>query len=362
MSCECSADWRLEAIDLETGVRVAYLQFVSFDFEEILNEPGTGSIIVRVENTNVGDVFPHLRAIAFTRIAGEDATPESPVCEFIGMVDQVVPDSGGTLRIGLLSIEAYLNSRIVVSDYDALLDQAQYCDALVGLGSSDGIPLTSSYTTTGTNLDQAILAADDKPILAAIIEILNADNGPDYTRSHQYVAGAWTTDLHFLAEAGSDRGNLNAQQGLIGYSMTIDGSTHFNWLRGRGETDVITADTLATSPYPRFDKGIQWSDLTSSTILNRRINGELDRNFDPSILPDVTIARLALAARYRIGDRLTLSMDYGALHYVGVGRVMRRAWSVAEGSPTLCTLSLTPYGDTAATLILAAPTTEEGCC
>jgi hypothetical protein len=341
-ACDCASDWRLEALDLATGTRLGWLPFVSFEFEEVLNDVGQANITMRPEKVDMSLVFPHLRAVAFTRTSGGTATSAFPVCEYIGMIEQALPDSDGNFQIGLTAIEGYLNHRMILADHDYTVDQNNLCSDLVALAASGGIPLTATWDVGAHVINQTYAATDDKMIYPALADLFAADNGPEYTRAYSFASGAWSTNLHFADSIGTDRGKLNARRGLVRYSINVDATNHFNWLRGRGESDVWEDDTFATSPYPRFDAGMQWSDLTNQPVLVRRVNGQLAKNFDPTVLPDVTIANLDLAAKYGIGDTVDVDMNMGALRYSGAARVQRRSWSVAEEQPSLCTLSVVP--------------------
>lgn len=362
--CNCAADWRLEVIDLATGTRIRYLPFLSFDFEDALNQAGTATVTVPVDRVTARDVWPHLRAVVFTRINGPGATSSAPVAEYIGMIETMQAESSGTVTLGLLSIEAYLNYRIVVSDTTyTTLDQCDIGAALVNLAVSNGIPLTgaspdvSVYSRTRT-----YLAADDKRILDAVSELTQVINGPDYRRDFSFSGGAWSTVLTFLDTVGTVGGSLNGKRGLSVYGMNVDGSQHCNWLRGRGESLSDTDDTLSDTIYARFDKGMQWSDVTDAGTLSDNVDGELVNNADPNAIPNVTIARLSIAAAISIGDTLPLSISRGALRYEGTGRVVSKSWSRGgDASPTLCTLSFVP-GEGGASSVLDAPPSPVGCC
>lgn len=368
MSCNCPKDWRLEAIDLASGDRLSWLKFVSFQMEEVLNDIGTATVICNVNDVNVADVWPHLRAIAFTRISGGTASAQSPFAEMVGMVEQITPNSDGTLSIGLVSVEGYLNHRILPSgvSYPAV-PQTQICSDLVNQAASNGINLDAVFETSAVNLTRTYLAADDPIIWPSIADILASQNGPEYYRQYGFDGTSWKTTLHFLDEIGEDRGSLNARRGLVTYSVNVDAGDHANWIRGRNDHTSYSNSTYSGSPYARFDKAIQWSDLTESgnVILARNVEGELARNYDPRALPDVTIADIGLASQYRIGDTVTLNMNLGALRYFGQARVLSRAWSVSADAPTTCTLSFVPPDSVrASTLILNAPKeqTPRGCC
>lgn len=364
--CNCASDWRLEIIDLATGVRVRYLDFLSFDFEDALNQVGTATVVAPVDKVTARDVWPHLRAVVFTRVNGPGASKSAPVAEYIGMVETMSATSDGTVTLGLQSIEYYLQYRIIVNDtsYPAGSDQCDIGAALVNLAVSGGIPLTgASPDVSAYTRERNYAAADDKRILEAVAELTQVSDGPDYRRDFSYSGGAWSTVLTFLDTVGTNAGSLNGKRGLSVYGVDVDGTQHVNWERGRGESMSSTQDTLTGSIYPRFDKGIQWSDVTDQDTLDENVLGDLVNNFDPIAIPNVTIARLSIAASLNIGDTVPLDINRGALRYKGDARIASKSWSrPASGAPTTCTLSFVPPSNAGSAILNAPASSRTGCC
>lgn len=368
MSCNCVADWRLEVLDLASGERLGFLPFLGFTFEELLNQVGTATISAPLARVSLADVWPHYRAVAFTRTAGPSASPSAPVCEFIGMIESVTAQSPGEVNIGLVSIEGYLGYRVIAS--------GEYTDPQTNLGAeivddvaADGVPLTSSYEFSAINRTITVEATSDMTALAFLQQLTELEDGPDYQRSHTYSGGAWTTDLYFRDYVGNTTPRvLDARRGLSQYGVTVDALQHANWIRGRDqELAVREANDFATTIYPRFDRGVKYSDMIESgTNLVDAVAGELANNRHPMTVPDVTISKLALASEINLGDSLTLNMSNGAIRYAGDVRVVGKAWSLAAESPSLCTLSMVPLDDPSVSVLsLPKPMPSlsgRGCC
>lgn len=364
-ACNCASDWRLEAIDLATGARVRYLPFTQFNFDDLLNQVGPGSVTIPVRKVSAADVWPHTRAIAFTRTAGPGASKAQPVCEMIGMIETIDAESSSTVNVGLQSIDNYLNHRIIELDTTYTSQpQTAVGAALASFGGgAGGIPI-SATNNGGPTMSITYLAADDKVVMQAISELTQMDDGPDYTRSYLFAAGTWSTTLNFLNTAGNQvPRSLNALRGLTAYGLNVDGTDHANWIRGRGDDSIppVTVDATVGSIYPRFDKGVQWSDVKDSGVLTSLTNGAIVNSADPTAIPDVTIADLNLSAGIGLGDLFTLTMNHGAIIYDGVARVVGKSWSLADEQPPLCTLSLVAV-DPVSTAILAAMPKKPGCC
>lgn len=364
--CNCKADWRLEILDLATGARLGWLPFISFDFDDLLNQVGPATVVVPLRKVTLDQIFPHRRAIAFTRTAGPGASPSSPVCEYTGMIEAVSATSDGTLTLGLQSIEYYLNYRIIVSDTELAGFQTTMGAALVNLAVSDGIPLTGTADSVSAHSrDIAYAAADDKVILTAVSELTQLTNGPDYRRTFAFAGGAWSTVLYFADYIGDTDGKpLNSRRGLSQYGVEIDATKHANWLRGRGQDiSPVTEDRVSGSLYPRFDKAVQWSDVTQPGVLAAAVSGDLDDNADPTAIPDATVADLNIACRYALGDTVhELSMDDGALRYHGDARVIGKSWHYDPDGPPTCTFSLTPLEGVQSTMLNVAARLGSECC
>lgn len=364
-ACNCSSDWRLELLDLSTGERIGWLPFTSFTFEELLNEPGTATVTVPVRKVTMPQVMPHMRAVAFTRTAGPGASKTAPVCEFIGMIETAQAQSGGTLNLGLRSIEAYLAYRIIQTTGDRVGNQTTLLANIVNEFSTDGVQLVGVDGGSATPRTINVEADSDTTGLTYMTDLTNLENGPDYLLRHTHVGDAWVTDVIAQDYVGDTTPRpLNARRGLIAYGLNVDAVNHANWLRGRASDQLATtADNLTDTPYPRFDTSVAFSEIaTSGALLTAATNGAQENRKDPIAVPDVTIARLDITAKFAMGDSITLKMDQGAARYEGAARLVGKAWSVSAGSPTLCTFSVTPLDDVRTAVLNLPQSTGQGCC
>lgn len=365
MTCNCKSDWRLEILNLGTGLRIGYLPFSSFTFQDSLNQVGPATCSVPLNKVSPSDIWPHQRAIAFTRLTGPGASATKPVCEFIGMIDSYPANSGGDLQIGMKSIDGYLEHRLIESNTTyTSIGQNDIGAALVSLASFNGINLTSSTSgVVNTARTRSYLAADDKFIMSAISELTEIDGGPDYIRRHTFSTGAWFTDLEFTDHAGSESPRpLNARRGLSAFGVNVDASTHANWGRFRGDGIVTTIDNTFGSDYPRFDAAVQWSDEKLSAALGQMANGYMAANSDPIAIPDVTVVDLNIAALYSLGDHIDLDMQKGAIRYKGEARLIAKSWSLSPESPPACTFSMVPVDNSVEAILMAPDRRTEGCC
>lgn len=368
MSCNCPKDWRLEILDLASGRVLGYLPFVSFTFDDLLNQVGPASITLNVRDAALRDIFPHLRAVAFTRVSGPNATPNSPVCEYIGIVESVAADSGGTLTIGLQSIEYYLNYRILHTTGAYVGDQSDLGSDVVNAMTSNGIQLGGASDGSGPTRTIDVEPTSDTRALDFIINLCAIEDGPDYVREHSKSGSSWSTVIRFVASAGDPGARpLSALSGVTGYGLNVDASQHTNWVRGRDQNQFAVAlNDVADSIYPRFDKGVKYSDMIAQTPspdnLDEAVAGEIANNADPIALPDITVADLDVAAGISLGDVRLLDMNHGALRYYGNVRVVGKSWSRNGDGPTLCTISAVPNDSIANPILDAPPSNKRGCC
>lgn len=362
----CQDTWRLELLDLETGTRVGWLKYFSFEIDDLLNQVGPGQVICNVQDVQMKDVWPHLRAIAFNRVSGPGASASAPVIEAVVMIETVNAESGGTLTLGVQSIEHYLSYRIIRNDTTyTTTDQNAIGEDLVNDAAVDGIQLTATADISAITRTRSYLLTDDKVRLEAITELVQTEDGPDYVREHSKTAGVVSTNLRFTDYAGNPTpAPLNAKRGLIAYAIEVDSSNHANLVQGRGEdvATAYTANNIATSIYPRFDKAIQWSDVTSATTVEENTIGYANANGDPIAIPDVTVADPNLWVPRKLGDSVALNIDHGAIRFFGPARIVGRSLSSSAEAPALCTFSFAPLTSAQETILGAPPSDGSGCC
>src|SRR3546814_16321107 len=102
--CECAANWRIEIVDLLSGVVTHTITPISFEFETAFLEAGRGTITFDARAAeltggqiilNLGENSPSQAGIYFARIHGGAATPEGPVNMFGGLPKALQSTSDG---------------------------------------------------------------------------------------------------------------------------------------------------------------------------------------------------------------------------------------------------------------------------
>lgn len=360
--CSCANDWRVELVNLADGTRRRFAHPTGLTFENLLNEPGSASISLPVRDYTMADIWPHLTSVAITRISGPGASTTSPVCEYLGLVEDVRADSGGVLTLGMKSIEQYLQYRLLPTTSFNQQPQNQIGAALVNYANADGIPLVG-VGVDGQLRDRNYGEDDDKVILEAVKQFTQVIGGPDYVLSHEFSSGHWSTEMEFVDRAGEDKGGqINARLGLSTYDIAVDATPHANKVIGVGENPNIKFTAIASETiYPLFERSEAWVDVSRQATIRQHAEGELEASLHPAASPSVTLVGTELAAEFNLGDTVHLKMDHGAVAYHGPARLIGKAWASEEGSPTSCTFSLVPLTDSA-DAILDAPNTGQECC
>lgn len=357
-----SADWRVEALDLKTGLRKKFLLPLSCTFEERLNDVGPGSLTIPVRSVQMADVWPHSTSIAFLRLRGPGATPVNPVCEYLGLVEDAQADSGGTLQLGMQSIEQYLTYRMIHGDTTyAATGQTAIGASLVNLAVSNGIPLIGTSDASATARDRTYLDTDRKKILEAVQDLTKVIGGPDYRLIHsQGSSGGWSTEMRFSDHVGNTSpSSLNARRGVSSYSLRVDATGQATRVIGVGQSADLVYDTgvpATTYPnnlYPLYEISESYSDVSDVNTVQENAQGTLAQDTHPAANPSVVLAGVDVIAPLSVGDYISLIMSHGAIQYLGVARVTSIAWALNDSSPTTATITLVPQDDAAAAILNA---------
>lgn len=370
----CAQDWRVEVLNLTTGTRRSYLTPSSLSFDQTLNTVGAGSVTLPVRSTRLANVWPHLTSVACLRINGPGASPIQPVCEFLGMVEQIGGSSSGGINLGLTSIEGYLSHRIIQDELPPLAgatvftekQQAVIAAALVAMGQDNGVPLSAVVSQPSVvERSMRYLDTDRKYIMDALLELTALEDGPDYRLVHEQQSNlAWRTVMTFADYIGNTEPyQLHSQRGMSDYGIDVDATMHANRVIGIGNTDrrVYDADGSEGSMYPLFERSAAWTDARDSDQLEALTKGELANYDHPTTVPSITLSGLDIAPNLNPGDTLDLRLDHGAIQYDGLARLISKSWSSDADSPTKVTLNMVPQGDTNDDILAVVPGLPECC-
>jgi hypothetical protein len=332
--------------DLRTGTVRAIWHPLSVDFQTLLNGFGAGTFTLDTKEVSVRDIWPHLTSVYAVRISGADA----PAVEFAGMVQQFSADDGGATRVGVVSIDDYLNHRILTRrmDFSGGTDQNAVAASLVKEAETDGIPLTAIFQDSAFQYEGVYELWDYKNIGEAISELSDSINGPDWELVHTKVDGRWSTQIIFRDFVGVTRDIiLRSDQAGSGYGLDVNGSEHATYVVGLGEGEENSMLTSLAEDesgfYPRFDAAPSWKDVSRQITLDRHTEGYLEDHQEPVALPSMEVAGMEPAPTLtELGDSVNLDIRYGAVTYQGPARIVSRGWKLDPGSPTIRSFDMVP--------------------
>ena len=364
----CAQYWRVLACNLVNGRARKVLQPSTLSFETTLNRVGKGTLSVDTRDIAIRDVWPHLASVYVLRIAGGSATPQKPVIEWGGVVEAVSAGSNGRTEVGLESIETYWHRRVLRRDGEWLdpIDFRNTSQTVIAKYLSDtaldgGIPLYAEADVSAWRRDRVYNVWDRKNIGEAIEQLTDVIGGPDYELVHQRTSqGEFFTTALFRDYVGADRGvTIRSDIEASDYTLKIDGNSHATRVDAIGEGEEIdmlieTAEDL--SVYPVFEATPAWKDVSLRSTLRQHAQGYLDMNRDPLAEPALVIAGLEPdSEQLRIGDTIRADISYGAATFRGRARVVGIAWRQDLDGPPMRTLTLTPEGRAADTVLNQAP-------
>lgn len=200
------------------------------------------------------------------------------------------------VKVGLATVEAYLDRRYVGDHTFTGADLATIFTTLIGDATADGGALiTVDAPATGLLHDRTYYAADDKTVLSAITELMGIQNGLEFTADPE-----WTDDTHtVLRHVMRTRPRLGVASTHPAVSFRLPGNiTDFTYTEdyskdhganavmatssGEGETRPQSALRLGQLPsWPRYERRVTPStSITEIATLNAHADAELAQTWD----------------------------------------------------------------------------------
>lgn len=343
--CACGSTWRVEAADLATGRVKAVLHPVSWDWQVNLSTPGRGSITLVTKDVASDVVWSHLTSVWIIRERGLGVSARNPVVEWAGYVDSFQAEDTGTLQVGLLGLEDYLNHRLFDSAQSYTgIEQTQLGAALVNLAGVDGIPLVGEATPSSVLRDRVYEL--DANVGEAVNQLTMDERGVEWETLYGLDEGTavrqWRAAMVFQDRVGTDR-DLAIRSAAVAteFDLEVDAQNHATRVIGQGAAGIRSV-AVDTGPYPRFDVVQQWSDDADQATLDQHTAGLLASSREPVAVPSVTLPDLDVdPALTRPGDTVDVDTSYGTVTYRGRARITAVSWKVDDGG-TSRTLDFEP--------------------
>ena len=357
--CPCGTQWNVEVCDLRTGIVRGVLLPVGMDWQTLLNLVGQGTLTLPVRSLNSPrNVWPRLTSVYITR---DGADPESDDCVWAGILEQFSATStlgGGTVMVGMKSIEHYLWRRKLRTDL-TYTDQppTNIAASLVNYTLTNGIPLTGEAETSAYTFTRAY-DADTRPWIGDLIsQLTQAENGPSWRLVHSRVNGRWSTRIIFSDTVGSVFTDpLRSDYEGSNYGLDVDATDMANVIDAMNSTPAFgTAQDL--SVYPQFDDAPTF-DVQDSALTQQAI-GYLAQHKEPAAVPSFTIPGSTPAPfDLRLGDTRPFHINQGMIAFHGDARIHGITWRANMDAPDTRELALIP-DDPASQSILNATSTDQ---
>lgn len=308
IACECAANWRVELVELTTGIPLAVVVPVSFEFETDFLQAGRGSITFHRKGIGQNNdllnerdpftgfqyvplfnMYPKRMGIYISRLEGGGATSLAPVPMFAGIVDTLDGTSAGFVTLGFTEIQAYLDMRLIRSDLTfTAVDQTEIAAQLVAYaqgtntlgGSTDpdpaeGIELYGvSVPTLGTNRDRTYLAKDRQFIGDQLSELIGVNGGPVYQMEHIRSGGLWRSNMNFYDEIPQTAVKTISAANVQDFKVSLEGKDLANLIDAMGQADIDGIRPIATSGYsallismPRYDATPVYDTVSDTAVL-----------------------------------------------------------------------------------------------
>lgn len=369
--CTCSQYFRFEACDLKTGRIKSVLQPLSANWQTTLNQIGQGSLTVPTKSITPDEVFPNLTSIYITLLVDENGNSVDVAdaeAVFAGMVDSLDAQDDDTTKIGMKSLEEYLNRRNIndsvaafVHGYDV---PAGYTPIPAGqegkavwlvnyARDNGGIPLSGYAFPSGQVSEAKYGWWERKNLFSVIQEDSAAIDGYDWVLKHtrDSLAGTWSTEMQFRMDVGDKTGQLirsDIEASKCG--LSVDGSSQATYVTGLGSGEesatMIDVESSGAGPYPVFDTAQAWKDVTVQETLVSKTKGYLADYGEPTAIPSATVPGLSLVPvrNAKNGDTVTVAINYGAIVFNGPARILSTSWQISNAAPerTFEFLPLTP--------------------
>lgn len=364
-NCACGQDWRIEACDLATGRVRAILHPTMFNWQTELNDFGQGSMTFHVQDVPVRDIWPHLTSVYILRLRGGDATPENPVVEFAGILETFSGRDEGTLQVGMVSIEDYLNNRLIRSTIEfENVPLTEIARDLVRLAQPNGIPLGAIADSSQVRRGRTYEVWDRKQIGEAIVELTQVIDGPDWELRHSRSdQGEWTTEMIFRDFVGSDRDVIVFGREASSFALEVDAKGHGTFIdavgEGSEEDQLFVHVEDDSGIYPRFDRSPAWTDVSRRQTLQDHAEGYLEDRQEPIATPYITLRGFDRdPASMQNGDIITMETNFGAATYKGKGRILSTSWAVSVDNAPARWYQILPLTRASQSVLSQTPTDD----
>lgn len=279
-----------------------------------------------------------------TVLVGVDTATNLPV--WPGIVLTRDGGSAANVELGTATLERYLDSRYTGTYTAVQQDKAAVVTGLAAGILTDGPPFVFDAPSIGSMMDIDVLDGDDRTVLSALQEVMDADGGPEWTVDVEWNAArnGFRFPLRVRAAIGTQAPQPEAVFDFPGCVSSYTASESYEagkgatvvQARGEGEgsarlsSDVYTASSLIASGWPRWvHRYTPATGLTDPVALNAHAAQALAVMATGATVWSVeAVASQAprLGRDFGVGDTVRVAVESSARHPHGA-EVVARCWS-----------------------------------
>lgn len=340
-------EYDLLYVDGQTSEVQGVLPLIDFSYEEELNEPGSGSMSIRL--ADCPDLTSDLRPWN-TRLFIE----RSGVILYGGLIETTDVDFGAeVVTVNTTGILGYLRKVALLANINhSSADQDLIARSIVDQHGAN-VGITSTPNSHGVTRDRTYFGAQAKNAWEALSQLSTVNNGFDFrlshTRSGSTISSTFTTQ--YPATGRSTEFTFDAVM-LEGLQATIDGTAMVGLARAYGGTvgdEPIYVQNISagfTSLYPDLHEVQYFGDIQSTSNLSAKALRMVTRGGAPIIRasftkhPDV----LPTLGSYLVGDLVRFRAQYGGLDIDETVRIISQGVTVGSDGKEQTTLSVVSEG------------------
>lgn len=282
----------------------------------------------------------HGRAV----LVGVDSLTDLPV--WAGIVLNRTRGSANTVELATATLESYLDNRYTGTYLAVQQDKATVVTGLAQTILTGGPPFVFDAPALGSVMDENILDGDDRTVLSALQEVMNAEGGPEWTIDVTWNAGhsGFQFPLRVRSAIGTQAASPEAVFDFPGAISTYSQAESFEagkgatviQARGEGEgsgrlsSAIYEATDMLAAGWPRWSyRFTPATGLTDPVALNAHAAAALKTmRTGASVWTVEAVASKAprLGRDFSIGDTVRVAIERSPGHPDGA-EVVARCWA-----------------------------------
>lgn len=280
MACECAQNWRLELVFWGTGETLATIVPESFEFQSVYQEHGSATVRFNMRGVtppqneinnngwfrvngieNLFTAYPGDCGIVIQRVAGGNASFETPAVMFSGIIDTLRVNSSGDIDVGLVEITEYLERRVLRNDVEFTGEpQTEIAASLVNYAlfgnfnfPPSGAPIDDQWeedrnvqlfgtvTSSSITRDRTYDSTERPTIWELLKNLMQISDGPEYRLAYSRTSGGWLGFMIFV-----DPGTFSSTVPTIHWSEVVDAELTLERRNRTTLIEVFGRDTRVT--------------------------------------------------------------------------------------------------------------------